>query len=42
MFQQEVFFGAQFPSVKPSVIFFLPTALATECGIADGRFPSVI
>jgi len=44
-----VFFGAQFPSVKPSANFFFifPTDIATEYGItderkADGRFPSVM
>jgi hypothetical protein len=47
-FQQDCFFGAQFPSVKPSVIyFFLPTDLLTECSItnkwyAEGLFPSAI
>jgi hypothetical protein len=40
------FFGAYFPFVKPSVIFFC-LDLATECGItderdADGHFSSVI
>jgi len=44
---QSFFFCTQFPSIKLSVIFFLPTALATECGVtderyADGSFPSAI
>ena len=33
IFPAGIFFGAQFPYVKPAVIFFLlPTDLATECG----------
>ena len=43
----EILFCAYFSSVKPLVIFFLPTDLVMECGITDERdadrhFPSVI
>jgi hypothetical protein len=33
------FFGAQFPSVKPSanVFFIFPTDIAMDCGITDER-----
>jgi hypothetical protein len=47
--RETFFFGAQFPSVKPSanVFFIFPTDIATDCGIiderkADGRIPSVM
>jgi hypothetical protein len=45
-FEREFFF-AQFPFVKPLVIFFLLADLAMECGITneryvDGHFSSVI
>jgi hypothetical protein len=37
-FKRELFFGVQFPSVKPSAIFFvLPTDIATDDGITDER-----
>jgi hypothetical protein len=43
-FQGEFFFGTHFSSLKPSVVFFLPTEVATKCGITDesyanGRIP---
>jgi len=35
----DFFFGAQFPSVKPSanIFFVLQTDIATDGGITDGR-----
>jgi hypothetical protein len=38
IFRVGIFFCAQFPFVKPSVIFLLLTDFATECGITDERY----